>query len=155
MEDITKKLIEEKLSSLPKDLNELVLNKFKEAEDLAKKVKTLEDAMQNNGITITKLQSDNATLTSQNAIIKEKEKTWEEIDKKDRNLKVTMLEHELKVEKQSKVDIYSLVSLLVKNPRAVEMFSTSISNESVWSNGVETRYPTSEWGTKETTESKD
>jgi hypothetical protein len=76
-----------------------------------------------------------------------------------RNLKIKLLEFQNKELEKRTTDMFTLVSLLVKNPRAIEVMNKSVNgtNDAFDNLGCrQTLYSgSSEYGTRELTESKD
>ncbi len=124
---------------IKKHLPELAAKEMKEFIEQANKdkasLKGLEALYERTLKEKNEADKDNYALRSSKQAIEQQgvanEAKAVELDKKERNQKIDALVMQLAVEQRSKNDIFNLVSLLVKNPRAIEMFN---SNENVYNN---------------------
>lgn len=156
MKDLALKVVEEKLSSLPRDVNELVINTFKKVEALEAANETLNKEVERLKESNENLYKDLRNVENQRDKLIELETRKSNLEERERNLAIVQLKHELDVANKSKLDIYNLVNMLMKNPRAIEMINIAYSQNPIYnSQGLVSGYENSgEFGTIEKKETK-
>lgn len=106
-------------ASMPEQVGVELRKLLAEGEEAKKKVKTRDDMVVELKMQLDATKRDHLAVIKDFETLKALETRKEKLDEQERNLKVTMLELELKVLREREAKVCSLVETVFHNPRLV------------------------------------
>lgn len=138
MEKITKdikKAIEDNLSGQVAGVLKDVISHYEILKEQCEEQKEVIKDLQNDVALFSKRENE---FNSVSGKLLQLETLQDNLTERERNLRIKLLEHELKCSKESNLQIHGLVGQLMKNPRSIELI-----NQTKWKDGS---YYTDQYG---------